>query len=134
MNNEIYTNDERYHGAETDGFKSALNELSRVLMPGGKLLLTVPFGRYQNCGMFQQFDKALLKKASEVFNPHREEISIYAYTQEGWEISDMETCSEFEYSSYAISLWDGTGKKTVPEQDNAAAARAVACVCWEKGK
>jgi len=39
---------------------AALAEIVRVLAPGGTLLLTVPYGRFENHGWFRNFDEKLL--------------------------------------------------------------------------
>jgi hypothetical protein len=48
--------------------------MRRVLKPGGRLILSVPFGVYQNWGFFQQFDSDLLERAAEVSVPAFEKI------------------------------------------------------------
>ena len=74
----------------------------------------------------------MLERASCVFMPKNEEISIYAYLRDGWQRSDMKKCSNHEYSRYVVSIWQGASEEIKLEHDNAAAARAVACVMWEK--
>src|SRR5687767_8801561 len=45
-----------------DDFLRAMREMARVLKPGGTFFLTVPFGKYQFHGGFQQFDRELLDR------------------------------------------------------------------------
>lgn len=68
-----------------DGDVAALREFGRVLVPGGRLLLTVPFGRRQRLDWLKQYDQVaweeLLKKASLV----AVETAIYGYSDiRGW--------------------------------------------------
>ena len=66
MDNTIYTKDSKYKEEKLFDFEKAVLELKRVLKPGGKILITVPFGKYQNFGRFQQFDSNLIKRVLEV--------------------------------------------------------------------
>lgn len=132
MDNRIFTASEKPEPMDINAFEEAVNELKRVLIPGGKLYLTVPFGKYQNWNMFQQFDQTMLEKVSAVFKPRNEKISIYRYSDGGWQISGMDQCKDLEYSEYAVSIWQKVTGDNKPDQDNTAAARAVACLIWEK--
>jgi len=58
MDNTLaYTRDQRYNEVRTFDYRIVLGEFRRLLMPGGRLLLSVPYGKYQNCGWMQQFDQ-----------------------------------------------------------------------------
>ena len=59
-NNVAYTNNNSHHENNLDDFAIVMQELRRVLKSRGRLLITVPFGVYQNFGTFQQFDQSLL--------------------------------------------------------------------------
>lgn len=132
MDNSNYSPADNVDGYDMDSFQSALSELNRILKSGGRFLLTVPFGKYQNFRKFQQFDKDLLGKASTSFGAIEQESVFYRYSKNGWQIASVDECAECEYSSYAVSVFNRDTTGVQPEEDNASAARSVACVIWQK--
>lgn len=132
MDNSNFSSADNADDQDIDSFQSALSELKRILKPGGRLLLTVPFGKYQNYTKFQQFDKELLGKASRTFGDNNQDIVYYRYTRNGWQIASDDECRDCEYSSYAVSVFNRDMNDARPEKDNASAARSVACVIFHK--
>lgn len=134
MDNSRFTGESQTDHFNENDFVLALRELNRVLRPGGRLLVTVPFGKYENWGEFQQFDATLLDKAAESFGAIKRSESYYHYVADGWKLTnDRTTCQDMEYSRHALKCHWGSKKIDVsPEIDMAAAARAVACCIWEK--
>lgn len=134
MDNTKFLNLPDYNEQNNLDFLTALSEIHRTLKPGGRLLLTVPFGKHLNYGDFQQFDKKMLDTAASLFSREKRYERYYYYTPIGWKLADSDVqCSNVEYSSYAIgSSWGGTTSSSPPDGDGAAAARAVACCIWEK--
>jgi hypothetical protein len=111
-------------------------EIGRVLKPGGLLFLTVPYGRHELHGTFQQFDRRHLSRAEDAFgNAAVIEETFYRYSSDGWQLGNDEECGECEYVA-PLSEFMRTGRWPDPrahEPDHAAAARAVACVKLMKG-
>lgn len=129
--NRIYTADPNYVENKFDDFTKVMQELHRVLKPDGSLFLSVPYGKYKNYGLFQQFDRPLLDQAIAAFGDTKQITeTFYKYSEDGWQISTPEACADCEYAQWVVNLWQ-TGQKPskqLVDPDYAAAARAVACV------
>jgi len=119
-NTLIYTSDQRYSESQHLDYRDVLREFQRLLAPGGRLFLTVPYGKYQNFGWLQQFDQERLADVFQVFDGTLEDQAFYRYTPKGWVLSNAEECAECEY-------YDFYGRSDF-DADYAAAARAIACV------
>jgi O-antigen chain-terminating methyltransferase len=80
--NTIYvSSDKGPQDAEGD-FASAL-ALGELLRPGGRLLITVPFGRFQDHGWFIQYDQARLDALVARSGLRLAELELYEYAG-GW--------------------------------------------------
>lgn len=125
MNNRIYTNEveDGTIGLEAE---EAVKELLRVLKPGGRLLISVVFGKHQliecqGAPYAEQFDSALLADMMKVFDGCQKAVTnFYKYTKNGWNVSSEEDASGVEYFNIHV--------KDKFESDMAAAARAVALI------
>lgn len=119
-NSLFYAESPTARESDPRAFLTALDELRRVLAPAGRLLLTVPYGKYQNLGWLQQFDRALLAEAVEAFGGRVEASVYYRHTPEGWQVSDPDTCVD---SRFLYVQGGASATSTV-----ATAASAVACL------
>lgn len=129
--NTAYTAERVYSARGPNDIESVMQELRRVLKPGGSLFLSVPFGSYRNFGTFQQFDRALLSHAAHAFGEASKHIeTFYRYSMEGWQIAEASQCMECKYVEWIAESWlRHQMPSPIPvEPDLAAAARAVACV------
>lgn len=75
----------------------AVRELRRVLRAGGRLLVTVPYGRPEDHGWCRQFDEHGLRGISAAFGDDRPEVAVYAHSHRGWNRSSAEKASEATY-------------------------------------
>ena len=132
MDNSFYLQQTVSTEQQSERYAAAILEMRRVLEPGGQLLLSVPYGKHVNYGMFQQFDAAMLDHALDTFQPVNSDLDIFSYSVSGWQRSDRESCQNCEYSKYALSTWRQDNEQAGPEIDKAAAARAVACLMLRK--
>jgi SAM-dependent methyltransferase len=121
MNNtQLYTEDSQYAEHNLAGYQPALSELRRVLKPGGRLLLTVPFGQAEDHGWMQQFDYAGIQRIIGEFDGMIAAETYYRYSADGWQLSTANAC-------VGVSYFDvHAAKEAAP--DGAAAARAVCCL------
>lgn len=134
--NTIFTHNKAHREHRPEDFTLAMQELRRVLKPGGTLFLTVPFGIYRHFVMFQQFDRNLLSHAIKAFGKANEtEEAFYRYTAQGWQLSNELDCGESKFVEWIAQKWATCQKlDSLPvEPDLAAAARSVACVRLVKG-
>jgi SAM-dependent methyltransferase len=95
-----------------------LGELRRVLRPGGRMLLTVPYGLPQDYGWMRQFDRAGIDRIVRSAQAGSTQISVFAYSASGWQCSDIAAAAQARFRDDERDTVD----------DGAAAARAVACL------
>jgi SAM-dependent methyltransferase len=100
---------------------AALGELRRVTRPGGRLLITVPYGRREDHGWLRQFDREDVERLVAGAGPGVTETTVFAYDREGWRRSSLDEAAGAAYQPSAIP-------DDRPVEDMAAAARAVACI------
>ena len=132
MDNGRFVADELYRERKPHDYLRAVEEMRRVIKPGGWLFLSVPFGRYENHGWLQQFDSALLSTLISRFQPQEVNKTFFRYTPRGWRLATEDQCRDLAY--FDVRASDNTRSRGVgrAEPDFAAAARGVACVELQK--
>ena len=99
--------------------ESAVRELRRVVAPGGRLLVTVPFGDPEDLGWLRQFTGEDVQALVDLVASARAATTFFTYTREGWQVGDPAAAAGARYRMPA----------TEPEpEDLASRARAVACL------
>lgn len=101
----------------------AARELKRVLAPGGRMLLSVPFGRSSSFGWGRQFDGDELDELVGALSPERVDERIARFGADGWRFCDRAEVAHVEYYDALSGPLSG--------EDGATAARAVACVALQ---
>jgi SAM-dependent methyltransferase len=97
----------------------AMQEMMRVLRPGGSLLLTLPYGRYENHGWFRNFDAAHL---TALLDPVRADAVVHELyfrhsSRDGWSAADPRALQAVGYA----------------DEHNAGAAACVIAVLTRRG-
>jgi len=128
MDNSLYGYDLPYNRNVNDKsyeYIIAVKEMIRVLRKGGNLLLTFPYGKFENHGFFQQFDEEMLSRITYLFkNIGLFESCFFKYEEEGWRFAVQEDL----LNSESHNPHTGKGKK----KDNAAHSRGIACLSFIK--
>ena len=119
-NRRFYTARGDYREANERDFALAVRELRRVLVRGGRLLLTVPYGRPRQLGWLQVFDRGKVEQVMEEFGGSVVQQAYYRYSERGWQRASRDECSDCEYHDVHAGFPYTAGA--------AAAAGAVACL------
>jgi SAM-dependent methyltransferase len=102
-----------------------IEELLRVLKSKGHLLLTFPYGKFENHGFFQQFDDDMVERITyKMKDLGSYELTFFKYLPDGWVVASQEECNESE----SFNPHTQKGKK----DDFAAHSRAICCVKFNK--
>lgn len=128
MDNSLYVPDGVRTELDPRGFLDAVREIVRITRAGGKIALTVPFGKYTNFHWYQQFDAALLDVMIAAFNPRKVRETIYRYTSEGWSRSTRAECVDVEGFDIQNTKYFNPASTRGLDPDNAAGSRAVAAL------
>ncbi|HEV8644101.1 MAG TPA: hypothetical protein VGR01_00855 [Burkholderiales bacterium] len=119
-NTMLYTADPEKRESDKLAHLQATKEFRRLLKAGGRLYLSVPFGKHQDHGWFQIFDAAMVDRLIETFGPTQVTETHFRYTESGWVPSDRGASRDSTY-------FDIHKRKTY-DPDFAAASRAVVCL------
>jgi SAM-dependent methyltransferase len=80
------------------GDAETLREITRILAPGGRLLVTVPFGRREDHGWFVQYDLPAWRELLARTDLQIEEEEIFRLTRSGWSrVVDVRSTETISY-------------------------------------
>lgn len=119
-NTLLYTNDKSKNETAAGDFTEALKEFRRVLKPGGKCFITVPFGKPIIKSWYQVFGRTQLEQALEAFLPESYETDFFKYTTKGWIKAREDELTETEF--FDVHEHDSL------DPDFAAGARGLLCL------
>jgi len=130
MDNSIYGYNINYNkelNKKSYEYLKAITEMIRVLKNNGSLLLTFPYGKFENHGFFQQFDTEMVGEIEKLFEgAGKYKLTYFKSLKEGWILSTKKECDNEE----SFNPHTGKGKK----DDLAAHSRAICCVHFNKNK
>jgi SAM-dependent methyltransferase len=132
-NTRLYTGDGRFHENDESAFLEAVRELRRVCNPGGKVYISVPYGRFTDFGWYQQFDARRVQRLIEAFAPAQYEGTYYRYESAGWTVSSKDDCKDCEGFDFHKTRYADPHSTKGYDADFAAASRAVVCLELSKG-
>jgi hypothetical protein len=69
---------------DTEGDFASTRALGELLRPGGRLLVTVPFGRFQDHGWFIQYDRPRLDALVQRSGLRLQELEFFEYAGSAW--------------------------------------------------
>lgn len=102
----------------------AVREFRRMLKPGGRLYLSVPYGKAKNHKWFQIFDSEMVDRVISEFQPSQIVETVYRYSSHGWAVSDRHAAANETYFDIQT--------QAEYDPDYAAASRAVICLEMDK--
>jgi len=106
---------------DPEAFKGVLRTFHDLLKPGGRLLITVPFGFGEDQDWLRIFDQAGIQDIKDAFGGMTLSETYYRhYAVEGWRPVAADECADAHYFNIVKTPEFGP--------DYAAAARAVACL------
>jgi SAM-dependent methyltransferase len=77
--------------------EAAIRELRRTLAPGGRILMTFPYGVPEDHGGWRQFDGDHLERLIAAAAPSEIDLRVYRYAGGGWQLSDLEGAADARY-------------------------------------
>lgn len=106
------------------GYRSALATFRDLLIPGGQLLLTLPYGYKEDQDWLQIFDSAGVDDVVQSFGGEVANRTIYSTSPNGWQVTTPEAAAGLRYYNFV--------KQPERDPDMPAAARAVVCLDLRK--
>lgn len=131
MDNSMYTGDKRFVENRKADYLQAVLELKRVTKKGGKIFISVPFGKHIHYGYYQQFSAKMVDAVLETLAPEKVRETYYAYAHDQWNVSTRDQCSDFEAFNIHDTKYFNPQSTKDYDADNAACSRAIAALeCW----
>jgi len=127
MDNSIYGYDIDHVGEEKKSYDYllAVKEYVRILNSEGQLIITFPFGKFENHGFFQQFDSEMLEKINDILKEFGTfKLTFFQYKNNGWIFTSESDCKD------VVSFNPHTGKGKA--EDGAAHCRSICCINFTK--
>ena len=101
-------------------YRNVMKIFHELLKPGGRLLLTVPFGKAEDQDWLQVFGAEQIEDVKQAFGGDCLSEIYYRHAADGWHTATPEECADLEFFNIVRTPDFGP--------DFAAAARAVACL------
>jgi SAM-dependent methyltransferase len=127
-NTIIYSKNMEFKEKKNLDFLKAVSELKRVTKKGGKVYITVPYGKFTDFGWYQQFDIKMIDLMIDTFAPEKLVETYYCYESGCWQISDKQYCQKFEGFNIHDTKYFNPNSTKDYAPDYAACSRAIAAL------
>jgi len=127
-NTAHYSANPKFKEDDNAGFLDAVRELQRVCKRGGKVFVTVPYGRHVDYGWYHQFDAETIERLLCTFAPSQYACSYYHYTATGWQIASAAECADAVGFDIHRTRYMDSNLSADYDPDFAAASRAIAAL------
>jgi SAM-dependent methyltransferase len=128
MDNSTYSANPQYIEKNPVDFLRAVSEFRRVTKPGGKVYITVPYGRHIDYGWYQQFNADMIHNLIEVFGPSRMTETYYCYEDNGWSVCPEVHCMDCIGFDIHKTKYFNPESDMDYDPDFAASSRAIAAL------
>lgn len=128
MNNAIYSANPEFMESDRWAFLKAVGEMKRVVRGGGKVSISVPYGKRMDFGWYQQFDAEMIEALIVAFGPARVEETYFAYGDGGWDFSTKEEVADAEGFNIHETKYFKSGSGKDYDPDFAACSRGIAAL------
>ncbi|NJN20601.1 MAG: class I SAM-dependent methyltransferase [Leptolyngbya sp. RL_3_1] len=96
-NQQVYGAGAAFQEGTPRAYREVMREFARVLAPGGRVFVTVPFGEYRNHGWLQVFDQAMVDDLAQSSGWEIRGEAYFRYWAEGWQVSTAAECATCQY-------------------------------------
>lgn len=132
MNNSLYSSNSSFIENDRWSFLKAVTELKRVVKLGGKVYISVPYGRYTDFGWYQQFNAEMIEALIETFSPSKCVETYFCYENGGWNFSTKDNCADVEGFNIHDTKYFNPNSTKDYDPDFAACSRGiVALELWK---
>lgn len=128
MDNSLYTRESKYKEKEKLDYLKVITEFKRITKPGGKVYITVPYGKYTDFGWYQQFNAGMINELIESFAPTKIIETYYCYEFGGWSVGNKKYCEKFDGFNIHDTKYFNPNSTKDYDPDYAACSRAIAAL------
>jgi SAM-dependent methyltransferase len=105
MDNRVYGHTAAPSGSPRAESRRAVSELARVIRPGGRALLSVPYGQRMNMGWQRQFNREDLEDVLNAVGQTASRLTVYRRDNaNGWQVSSLEAAAQGSYGDGAHAI------------------------------
>lgn len=100
LDNSLYGAGDARRGRPNCEAERAMIELTRVLKPGGTMLVSVPYGVPQRLGWVRQFDRSELERLIDAAQPRSHALEVFREGADGWQRCTLDSAASARYRGH----------------------------------